>query len=155
VAESRGAHSCADHTEYRHLEVSETVSAWESGSNNAKELAGDEAAGWTTFRPDINVTATMALRSCHLSPIAPIKESSLSSTRHSRSGIDKISAIANDEGLSWIRAVSNLFVFAVSRSRMTGCSVVTPQSELPRPLRDTVRSNFFNVAREYAADSRS
>jgi len=36
-----------------------------------------------------------------------------------------------------------------------GCGLVTPQSELRRPLRDTVRSNFFNVAREYAADSRS
>jgi len=30
-----------------------------------------------------------------------------------------------------------------------------PQSELRRPLRDTVPSNFFNVAREYAADSHS
>ena len=40
-------------------------------------------------------------------------------------------------------------------SRMTRCSLVTLQSELRRPLRDTVPSNFFNVAREYAADSRS
>ena len=71
----------------------------------------------------------------------------------------KISAIVNNDGLksdgSWIRAVSNPLVFGVARSRMTGCRLVTPQSELRRPLRDTVPSNFFNVAREYAADSRS
>lgn len=87
-----------------------------------------------------------------------LKESSLSSTHNARSGINKISAIANNDGLksdgSWM-AVSNPFVFGVARSRMTRSSLVTPQSELRRPLRETVRSNSFNVAREYAADSRS
>ena len=51
--------------------------------------------------------------------------------------------------------VSNPLVFGVARSKMTRSSLVTPQSELRRPLRDTVRSNSFNVAKEYAADSRS
>lgn len=91
--------------------------------------------------------------------LKPFKESSLSATHHSRSGIDNISAIANNDGLksddSWIRALSDPFVFGDARSSMTGCRLVTPQSELRRPLRDTVPSNFFNVAREYAADSRS
>ena len=40
--------------------------------------------------------------------LKPFKESSLSATHHSRSGIDNISAIANNDGLksddSWIRA---------------------------------------------------
>jgi hypothetical protein len=65
---------------------------------------------------------------------------------------------SRDPSQLWCGAVARLLcgvAVGVDRSRMTGCRLVTPQPELRRPLRNTVPSNFFNVAREYAADSRS